>query len=149
MMSIKSDLIDALHKAIKTKDVNSKTAIRLALSSIKRAEVDNGEELDDLLIFGILQKEIKTREETIAEAEKAGRHEMIQTMNKEIAIVQKFLPAELDDLELIKIIDNVITEKNATSIKQMGSVMKIVIEKVQGKASNDRISKIVKSKLTA
>jgi uncharacterized protein len=148
-MSIKSDLMDALHSAIKGNDVISKTAIRLALSSIKRAEVDNGEELDELSIFSILQKEIKTRDETISEAEKAGRQEMIKTLNKEIAIIQRFLPAELDDLELTKIVDSVIAEENASSIKQMGLVMKIVIEKVQGKASNDRISQIVKSKLTA
>jgi uncharacterized protein len=148
-MSIKSDLMDALHSAIKGNDAISKTAIRLALSSIKRAEVDNGEELDDLSIFSILQKEIKTRDETISEAEKAGRQEMIKTLNEEIAIIQRFLPAELDDLELIKIVDSVIAEENASSIKQMGLVMKIVIEKVQGKASNDRISQIVKGKLTA
>ena len=148
-MSIKSDLMDALHSAIKGNDAISKTAIRLALSSIKRAEVDNGEELDDLSIFSILQKEIKTRDETISEAEKAGRQEMIKTLNEEIAIIQRFLPAELDDLELTKIVDSVIAEENASSIKQMGLVMKIVIEKVQGKASNDRISQIVKSKLTA
>ena len=141
--------MDALHSAIKGNDVISKTAIRLALSSIKRAEVDNGEELDELSIFSILQKEIKTRDETISEAEKAGRQEMIKTLNKEIAIIQRFLPAELDDLELTKIVDSVIAEENASSIKQMGLVMKIVIEKVQGKASNDRISQIVKSKLTA
>ena len=141
--------MDALHSAIKGNDAISKTAIRLALSSIKRAEVDNGEELDELSIFSILQKEIKTRDETISEAEKAGRQEMIKTLNKEIAIIQRFLPAELDDLELTKIVDSVIAEENASSIKQMGLVMKIVIEKVQGKASNDRISQIVKSKLTA
>jgi uncharacterized protein len=148
-MTIKSALTDALHKAIKANDPISKTAIRLAMTSIKRAEVDKGEDLDDLSIFSILQKEVKTREETIAEAEKAERKEMIITLKEEITIIQKFLPVELDDLKLQKIIEEVISDQEAASIKQMGMVMKIVIEKVQGQASNDRISKIVKSILTS
>ncbi|MDO9546156.1 MAG: GatB/YqeY domain-containing protein, partial [Pelolinea sp.] len=147
-MSIKVALTEALHKAMKEKDVFSKTAIRLALSSIKRAEVDKGEELDDISIFGIIQKEIKTKEETIAEAVKADRNEMIPPLETEILVLQKFLPSELTDAELNNIIDKTISELNATSIKQMGIVMKKVIEEVQGQASNDRISNIVKSILS-
>ena len=147
-MSIKIALTEALHKAIKEKDDIGKNAIRLALSSIKRAEVEKGEELDDVSIFGIIQKEIKTRDETIADAIKGDRNEMLPPLEKEIAYLQKFLPSELTDDELNKIVDKAISDNNATSIKQMRIVMKNVIEEVQGRASNDRISKIVKSILT-
>jgi len=147
-MSIKITLTEALHKAIKEKDEISKTAIRLALSSIKRVEVEKGEDLDDVSIFGIIQKEIKTRDETIAEAVKGNRNEMIPPLEKEITVLQKFLPSELTDDELKKIVDKAILDLNATSIKEMGIVMKNVIEEVQGRASNDRISKIVRSILT-
>jgi uncharacterized protein YqeY len=147
-MSIKIALTEALHKAIKEKDDISKNSIRLALSSIKQIEVDKGEELDDISIFGVIQKEIKTRDETIAEALKGDRNEMIPPLEKEISILQKFLPSELTDDELNKIVEKAISELNATSIKQMGILMKNIIEEVQGRASNDRISKIVRSILT-
>jgi len=146
-MSIKDDLKNALGVAMKTKDDVSKRSLRLALSAIKLAEVAKGEALEDMKIFNILQKEVKTKEETIAEATKAERSEMIAPLLEEIEVLKRFLPAELSDMELTEFIDKAITEQKATSIKQMGLVMKTVIIQVEGKASNDRISKIIKSKL--
>ena len=146
-MSIKDDLKNALGVAMKTKDDVSKRSLRLALSAIKLAEVAKGEALEDMKIFNILQKEVKTKEETIAEATKAERSEMIAPLLEEIEVLKRFLPAELSDMELTEFIDKAITEQKATSIKQMGLVMKTVIIQVEGRASNDRISKIIKSKL--
>jgi len=146
-MSIKDDLKDALRVAMKTKDEVSKRSLRMALSAIKLAEVAKGEALEDIKIFNILQKEVKTKEETIAEATKAERSEMIAPLLEEIEVLKRFLPTELSDLELTELIDKVITEQKATSIKQMGLVIKTVITQVEGRASNDRISKIIKSKL--
>ena len=148
-MSIKDDLQNALGVAMKTKDDVSKRSLRMALSAIKLAEVAKGEALEDIKIFNILQKEVKTKEETIAEATKAERSEMIAPLLEEIKVLKRFLPAELSDLELIELIDKAIIEQNATSIKQMGLVMKTVISQVEGRASNDRISKIIKSKLAS
>jgi len=99
-------------------------------------------------IFSILQKEIKIREETIAEAVKADREEMIEPLQNEIEILKNFLPSELTEDELMEEIKKVISELNATTIKQMGLVMKTVIENVQGRASNDKISKIVRDLLS-
>ena len=144
-MGVKTELTDTLHSAIKEKNDTCKNVIRLALSSIKLAEIEKGEELDDGKIFSILQKEIKIREETIAEAAKVGREGMIETLNDEIRVLKEFLPPELTDDELTEMISKVISDINATTIKQMGLVMKTVIENVQGRASNDRISKIVRS----
>ena len=150
-MGVKTDLTDALRSAIKEKDDTSKNAIRLALSAIKLAETEKGieknQELDDVKIFSILQKEIKIREETISEAEKAEREGMVGPLIKEIKVLKGFLPPELTDDELIEEISKVISDLNATSIKQMGMVMKAVIENVQGRASNDRIGKITRSLL--
>jgi len=147
-MRVKKDLTDALHTAIKEKNKTGKNAIRLALSSIKLAEIEKGSELDDVKIFSILQKEIKTREETISEAVKFGRKRMIEQLNNEIIVLKEFLPSELTDYELTKIINKMISDLNATSRKQMGIVIKNVIENVKGRASNDRISKIVHSILS-
>ena len=147
-MGVKKDLTDALRVAMKEDNNSSKNAIRLALSSIKLAEVENGEDLDDVRIFSILQKEIKTREETIAEAIKADREGMIEPLQYEIKILKGFLPSEITDDELTKVIKTVISDVDASSLKQMGIVMKIVIDNVQGRASNERIGKIVRSFLS-
>lgn len=150
-MGVKTDLTDALRSAMKEKDDTSKNAIRLALSAIKLAETEKGieknQELDDVKIFSILQKEIKIREETISEAEKAEREGMVEPLIKEIKILKGFLPPKLTDDELTEEINKLISDLNATSIKQMGIVMKAVIENVQGRASNDRIGKITRSLL--
>jgi len=148
-MSLKNHLEKNLLISIKEQNDTRKKALRLTLSSIKLAEVESGKELDDTAIFGILQKEIKTREETIAEAEKAGREEMIAPIAAEITVLKEYLPKELSDDELLKIIKEIISNSGVTSIKEMGLVMKTTIHEVQGKASNDRISKIVRELLSA
>jgi uncharacterized protein YqeY len=147
-MSVKETLESALKQAMKEKDEIKRNSLRLALSTIKLAEVDAGKALDDLAVFAILQKEIKTKEETIAEAMKAGRSEMIQSIQAEIEYLREFLPKELSDTELAEIVKNAISENGAATIKDMGRVMKSVIEKVAGRASNDRISKLVRELLS-
>jgi len=146
-MGVKTDLTTALRSAMKEKNDTSKNTIRLALSSIKLAEIEKGEDLDDVEIFSILHKEINTREETINEAVKANREGMIEPLNSEIEVLKVFLPPELTDDELTEEINKVISNLNASTIKQMGMVMKTVIENVQGRASNNRISKITRSLL--
>jgi len=103
--------------------------------------------LDAPMIFSILQKEIKTKEETISEAEKANRPEMIQPLKDEILILKEFLPNELSEEELIILAKKIVSDLNAKTIKEMGLVMKSVILEVQGKASNERISKVVRDLL--
>ena len=146
-MSLKNILEQELLKAMKTKDEVRRNALRLAISSIKLVEVENGDELDDTTVFGILQKEIKIREETIAEAEKAGRSEMISPARAEIAIIKEYLPKEMSDEELSELVKKIISDIGATSIKEMGLVVKNAIQTVQGRAANDRISRIVRELL--
>ncbi len=148
-MSIKENLEKSLLSAMKEKDNVQKNALRMALSSIKLAEIESGNELDDPLIFNILQKEIRTKEETIAEAEKANRPEMIPPIKDEIAILKEYLPKELSEEELISLIKKTVSDLNAKTIKEMGQVMKSVIQEAQGKASNDRISKVVRDLLSS
>ena len=147
-MSLKKTLEDALKQAMKNKDNVKRNALRLCLSTIKLAEVDTGKPLDDTAIMAILQKEIKTKGETISEAEKAGRNEMIAPIQAEIDYLKEFLPKALSDEELKSLVDGVISETGASSIKEMGKVMKMAIEKVAGRAANDRISKMVREVLS-
>jgi len=147
-MSIKKDLENALKDAMKSRDILILNAIRLALTSIKLSEIENGKELEDHQIYSILQKEIKTKEETISEAEKVDRKDMIAQLKKEINILKQFLPKELTDDELIDLIKKIILDSNAKSLKDMRNVMKLAIQSVGGRASNERINKIVKEFLS-
>jgi len=147
-MNVKEALERSLITAVKEKDDGRKNALRMALSSIKLAEIESGKSLEEPMIFSILQKEIRTKEETITEAEKANRPEMIPPIRSEIEILKEFLPVEMTDEELIALVNKTVSELNATSIKEMGIVMKSVIQDAQGKASNDRISKVVRDLLS-
>jgi len=146
-MNMREKLAEDLKSSMKNQDKVRTKVLRMALSSIKLAEVEKGEPLEDTRLLSILQKEVKTREETIAEAKKADRGEMIDPLKEEIVVLKDYLPKELTDAELEEIIDEIIRKVNAESIKQMGLVMKESITKVAGRASNDRISKIARSKL--
>jgi len=147
-MGLKQDLEKSLISAMKDKNDIRKTALRMALSSIKLAEIESGKALDESMIFSILQKEIRTKEETIAEAEKANRPEMVPPIRSEIEILKEYLPKEMTDVELIALVKKTVSDLNATTIKEMGLVMKSVIQEAQGKASNDRISKAVRDLLS-
>ncbi len=147
-MDIKELLTVDLKSSMKNQDKVRTKVIRMVLSSIKLAEIEKGDNLDSARLLSILQKEIKTREETIEEAKKADRPEMIISLDKEIEVIKEYLPKELDDQELEKIVDDIISKSNAESIKQMGLVMKESIAEVAGRASNDRISKLIKEKLS-
>lgn len=146
-MALKKELENELLKAMKSKDEVRRNTLRMAISSIKLAEVDSGGELDDSTVFGIMQKEIKIREETIAEAEKAERSEMIAPLEAEIRILKEYLPKEMSDEELTDLVKKIIAETGASTMKEMGLVMKNAIQEVQGKAANERISKTIRELL--
>lgn len=144
---MKKELENELLKAMKSKDEVRRNTLRMAISSIKLAEVDSGGELDDSTVFGIMQKEIKIREETIAEAEKAERSDMIAPLEAEIQVLKGYLPKEMSDGELTELVKKIIAETGASSMKEMGAVMKNAIQEVQGRAANDRISKTIRELL--
>jgi hypothetical protein len=147
-MGMKSRLEDELKTAMRQKDEVRRNALRMALSSIKLAEVEQRQALDDAVIISILQKEIKTREETITEARNANRSEMIAPNEAEIQVLKEFLPAELSDSELQDLLKEIIAQSGASSIKEMGVVMKAAIPEVAGRASNDRVSKMIRELLS-
>ena len=143
-MNLKNQLEEQLKKALREKDGVRKNALRMALASIKNAEVDNRKELEETVVISILQKEIKMRDETIAEARKAGRDEMVASIEAEIQILKEFLPKEFTEAELEVFLKRIIDETGAKSIKEMGLVMKNAIQQAGGRASNERISKFVR-----
>jgi uncharacterized protein YqeY len=146
-MDIKSTFQSDLKDAMRHGEVTRKSTLRMALSAIKLAEVEKGAHMDEAAYLAVIQKEIKARREAIADAEKANRPELITQSEEEIAILQGYLPAALSQEELENMAKDAITEASATSIREMGQVMKILILRLQGRATGDQASQVVRKLL--
>jgi hypothetical protein len=141
-------LQEEMKSAMKSGDKDKLSTIRMLISEIKKVQIDSKKELSDEEIISILQKYIKQRKEAYTQYEQVGRKDLAEKELKEIEIVQQFLPPLLSEEELIKIVKETIQEVGASSIKDMGKVIKAVMDKVKGRAEGSLISKIVKEKLS-
>ena len=146
-MNKKQEIQQALTAAMKARDEDTKRTLRLVMSAIKMAEVELGGELDDNRVLGILQKEVKTREDIIAESEKANRPDLVEAAKKEMAILNTFLPQQMDAEALKSLVQEAIAETGATGMRDMGEVMKVLMPKLQGRASGSDASKAVRELL--
>jgi uncharacterized protein len=147
-MRIKQDLQDALKKAMKAGQDLRKTTLRMALASIKNAEVEARGELDDDLILNLLQKEVKARQETIEGAQQAKRPDLIEKAEAEIAVVSEFLPQPLSQEELRALVAETISESGASSLADMGKVMGLLMPKIRGKADGKEANQLVRELLS-
>lgn len=146
-MSVKAEIQQALTAAMKSKDEVIKVPLRLVMAAIKEAEIEKQEELSDPEVLRILQKEAKAHLDTISDAEKAGRPDLIEQAEAELVVLKRFLPEELDDEALEKIVKETIEEEGASSMADMGSVMKAILPKVQGRADGGKVSQLVRKHL--
>jgi len=146
-MNFHNRLQNDLAIAMKARNDTQKWVIRLLKSTIELAEVNKGQPLTEDEFLGVVQKEIKTRNESLADAEKANRQDLIDAALAEIAILKTYLPAQLSPEELLELVRQTIKDVNATSSKDMGAVMKVLLPKLQGMATNSEASRIVKEEL--
>ena len=146
-MGTKQILEAALKDAIRSSNDVSKRTIRMILANIKLSEVEKGSSLDETEIIKILQKDIKIHNETIRDAEKAGRVDLIHSSQAEIAILETFLPKQLSESELKELVLSTIQEIGAVGPADMGKVMKNLLPKIQDRALNDVVSKTVREML--
>ena len=142
-LKLESDLKDALRAG----DSLRKNTLRLALSSIRLAEIDRGSQLDESAVIAILQKEIKARHESIEDARRAGRPELEEAAQAEIKVLQVYLPQALSPEELEAQAKQVIAEVGATSPREMGQVMKVLLPRLAGRATGDQVSQVVRKLL--
>lgn len=146
-MNKKQEIQTALTAAMKSRDEDTKRTLRLVMTTIKLAEVDQSGEIDDARILGILQKELKTRQDIIEEAQSAHRDDLVDAAKREIAILNNFLPQQLSEEELINLAQEAIDETGASGLQAMGNVMKVLMPKLAGRASGQDASRIVKTLL--
>ena len=143
-MVTKSELETELHSAMRSGDDLRKRTLRMILSSVKLAEVEKRGELDEAGMQAVLQREVKTRQEAIVDAEKAQRPDLAAATHAELAVVQAYLPAQLSPDELEQMTRQAITATGAAGPQDMGRVMKEIMPKLQGRADGKTVNEIVR-----
>ena len=146
-MELKDRLTADLRDAMRAGDDLKKTTLRMALAAIKNSEIDGRKTLDEPGVVALIQKEIKNRRESIADADKAGRPDLAAGAEAEIAILEAYLPQQLSESELRGLVQAAIAETGASSARQMGDVMKALMPRVQGRADGKQVSAIVRELL--
>lgn len=146
-MDTREHLTASLKEAMKAGDDARRNTLRMVMAAIKNIEIDTRTPLTEQQVMAVLQKEVKSRREAIADAEAAGRADLIEAANAEIAILEDFLPQQLGEAELRKIVQEAIAETGAESPRQMGDVMKVVMARVQGRADGKAVSAIARDLL--
>ncbi len=146
-MSLKETLKEDLKNAMRDKEIVKRDAIRAINTMIKQIEVDNRVDLGDEDIIKLIQKGIKQREEAIGQYSSAGRSDLVEKEQEQIDVFAVYLPKQLTDDELEAVIQAIITETGATSMKDMGKIMNPAKEKIGGSADGKRINDMVKKLL--
>lgn len=146
-MSIKTQLNESMKEAMKSGDEVRKRTVRMVLAAVKQVEVDRRVELDDAAVVSLIQKEVKNRRESMEEAKKANRADLVEANQAEINVLQAFLPEAMPAEDLRALVQDAITETGASSPADMGKVMKTVMPKVAGRAPNDVVSTTVRELL--
>ena len=148
-MTLKTRLQDDMKTALKSKDKDRLGTIRLILAAVKQREVDERIDLDDAAIITVLDRMAKQRRESISQFQNAGRTDLADKEEFELAVIQSYLPAALSDAELDQLIEAAMTESDASSIRDMGKVMALIKPKAQGRADMTALSARVKARLSA
>jgi hypothetical protein len=147
-MTTKADLELALKDALRAGDDLRKSTIRMVIAAIKLAEAEKkGTVIDEAAVHALIQKEIKARREAIADAEKLHRSDLIAAAEAEIGVLEGFLPKQLSADELEMLARQAVAEVGATSPKEMGAVMKVLMPRIQGRAAGNMVSQAVQKLL--
>ena len=147
-MSLIETLLQDLKTAMKDKDTIRKNTIQLVRAGVLQIEKDNHVELEDDGVLDVIAKELKKRRDSLPEFEKSGRTDLIENLNKEIDVLLGYLPEQLTEDEIQKIVEETIAETGAATMKDMGKVMGAVSSKVKGRADNRVVSGYVKKLLS-
>jgi len=146
-MDTKEKLEIALKEALKAGDDVRKRTVRMVLAAVRQVEIDRQVKLDEAAVLSIIQKEIKTRRESVEEARRANRPDIVAATEAEIVVLQAYLPAALSADELKALVEAAVLEAGANSLADLGKVMKLLLPRVAGRAPGDQVSAAVRQVL--
>ena len=141
---LKEKLMKDLKESMKNKDTVRKNTVQMVRASILQIEKDKGIEVEDSKIIDIIAKEVKTKKDALKDFEKAERQDLIDLTNREIEILQEYLPKQLSRDEVKEEVQKIITEIGATSMKDMGAIMKEAKAKMGASAEGKTINEVAK-----
>ena len=145
---MKQNLLNDLVAAMKSQDKETLSVLRMVKGAIQLEEINKKSDLTDDDFIGVISKQIKTRKESIVEFEKAGRVDLVEQTTKEIEILNKYMPEQLSEEEVLKVIDEAFDNVKPEKPSDMGKLMGFVTPKLKGKADMSFVSKTIKEKLT-
>jgi len=141
-------ILKELMQAMKAQDKEKLSVLRMVKGAIQLEEINKKKELSDDEVIAVISKQIKTRKESITEFKKGNREDLVEQTEKEINILNEYMPAQLSEEEIIKIIDDAFNEVNPQAPSDMGKIMKTITPKLTGKADMTFVSKTVKEKIS-
>lgn len=141
---IQKDMVSSM----KEKDSFTLGVLRMVKGAVQLEAINKKKELSDDEVVSVIAKQIKMRNDSIVEFEKAGRDDLVEQNKKEVLLLNKYMPAQLSDDEINNVIDEVFSIVNPSGIKDMGSIMKEISPKVKGKADMGKVNAIIKDRLS-
>jgi uncharacterized protein YqeY len=147
-MSLEERLVEEMKQAMKSSDKLRLSTIRMIRSGLKNKEIELRKKLEDEEVVKVIQAMVRKGEESVEQFQIGGRMDLVEKEKKEIEILKSFLPQPLSQEEMLKIIDQSIQETQASSLKDIGKVMKSVMPKIGGKADGKLINQLVKERLS-
>ena len=148
-MSLKDQLTTDMKAAMKGGDKQTLGVIRLVNAAIKQREVDERIELDDAQVVAVLDKMVKQRRDSVAQYEAAGREDLAQVERDEISVIERYLPAKMDEAAISAEIEAAVAATGAAGPADMGKLMGVLKPKLAGKADMGLVSKLVKQRLAS
>jgi uncharacterized protein YqeY len=146
-MSLKERIVKDMTAAMKARDAARTSTLRMVKAAVQNREIEKGGELSDEELTKALHSLVKQRRDSVEQYEKAGREELAAKERAEIAVIEEYLPRAASREEVERVVAEVVAELGATSMKEMGVVMKAAQTKLAGSADGRTLSEVVKSKL--
>lgn len=147
MATIKERLSETMKSAMKSGDKDTLAFARNLHAAVRKKEIDDRVDLDDAGIQKIISTSIKQRQDSIEQFKQGGREDLVAKEQAELKFLQSFMPAQMDEAEIRKLVDWAVTEAKAAGPKDMGNVMKLLMPKLQGRADGKLVNQIVKERI--
>ena len=149
-MTLRDRLTEDMKQAMKDKEAGKLklSVIRMVRSAAKNIEIDRHKELDDNELLEVIVKEVKMRKDSLEEFRKANRPDLLAALEQEIAILMEYLPEQMTEAEVRRLVTQAVTDAQASSPKDMGKVMALLMPKVKGRADGKLVNSLVKELLS-
>jgi uncharacterized protein len=148
-MDLKERLMDDLKQAMRTQNTRRRDTIRMVRSAIKNAEIEMQHDADDAKVIELLAREVRMREEALLLFRRGKRDDLVAKTEAEIAILQDYMPRQLDDAEIREIVRNIVTELGASDMRDLGPVMQKAMAELKGRADGRTVNQIAREMLSS